>query len=148
MSHSPRQGALLDSSSTPVSLAHGWCNVVCLDLGGLGAMMLTTISEIGAVSHVTLGVIIISFDSWTWFSIPTKTHLMYPFLGNLWHWFEIGFRVHLGLLLSLGYAIDGLENILLHHPSILLFGDSFPDTWYLQSMDQVQLIRTATYNVC
>ena len=75
-------------------------------------MAFATISVIGAVPCITTGITIIGLDSWVGLSILTKAYLIETHCGHPWHGFKIGLRVSLGLFLSLGYMVDGLENIL------------------------------------
>ena len=78
-------------------------------------MVFATISVIGAVLHITIGVTSIGLDSWVGLNVLTKTHIMHSHCGHSWHGFKIGFRIHFGLFLSHDYTVDGLE-IILHCP--------------------------------
>ena len=55
---------------------------------------------------------IVGFMGWVLPWLITIAYLLYPLLGHLWHQLEVGLRVDSFSVLSSGYVVDGVEDIL------------------------------------
>ena len=82
-------------------------------------MLFATISKIGKILAVLLGVVI-SLDRWVWYGVLTETHLVYSLLGTPVAQTQSWVHNMPKFFFSPGDVIDSWKSIL-HHPPGFLF---------------------------